>query len=64
MQSLNEKEWQAVEICVQIVLYFLIYVPFYRIYSNSQEGTLSYCHNEDIDDMNGTIELEYDIEGL
>ena len=50
--------------CVQIVLYFLIYVPFYRIYSNSQVGTSSYCHNEDIDDMNETIELEHDIEGL
>ena len=50
--------------CVQIVLYFLVYVPFYRIYSNSQAGTLSCCHNEDIDDMNETIELEHDIDGL
>ena len=50
--------------CVQIVLYFLVYVPFYRIYSNSQVGTLSYCHNKDIDDMNETIELEHDIKGL
>ena len=50
--------------CVQIVLYFLIYVPFYRIYSNSQASTSSCCHNKDIDHMNETIELEHDIEGL
>ena len=37
---------------------------FYRIYSNSQAGTLSCCDNEDIDDTNETIELEHDIEGL
>ena len=51
-------------ICVQIVLCFLVYVSFYRIYSNSQAGTSSYCDNEDIDDMNETIKLEPDIEGL
>ena len=50
--------------CVQIILCFLVYVPFYRIYSDSQAGTSSCCHNEDIDDMNETIELEHDIEGL
>ena len=50
--------------CVQIVLCFLVYVPFYRIYSNSQVGTLSCCYSEDINDMNETIELEHDIEGL
>ena len=50
--------------CVQIALCFLIYVPFYRIYFNSQASTSSYCHNENIDDMNETIELEHDIEGL
>ena len=50
--------------CVQIVLCFLVYVSFYRIYSNSQAGTSSHCNNEDIDDMNETIELEPDIEGL
>ena len=48
----------------QIVLYFLVYVPLYRIYSNSQAGTSFYCYNEDIDDMNETIELQHDIEGL
>ena len=50
--------------CMQIVLCLLVYVPFYRIYSNSQAGTSSYCHNDDINDMNEMIELEYDIEGL
>ena len=50
--------------CVQIVLYFLVYVSFYRIYSDSQVGTSSCCHNEDIDDVNETIKLEHDIEGL
>ena len=50
--------------CVQIVLCFLVYVPFYRIYSNSQAGTSFCCYIEDIDDMNETIELEHDIEGL
>ena len=50
--------------CVQIVLCFLVYVPFYRIYSNSQVGTSSCCYSEDINDMNETIELEHDIKGL
>ena len=50
--------------CVQIVSCFLIYVPFYRIYSNSQAGTSSCCYNKDIDDMNETIELEHNIEEL
>ena len=50
--------------CVQIVLCFLVYVPFYRIYSNSQVGTSSCCYDEDIDDTNETTELEHDIEGL
>ena len=45
-------------------LSFPVYVPFYRIYSDSQAGTSSCCHNEDIDDINETIELEHDIEGL
>ena len=50
--------------CVQIVLCFLVYVPFYKIYSNSQASTTSHCDNEDIADMNETIELEHDIKGL
>ena len=50
--------------CVQIVLCFLVYVLFYRIYSNSQAGTSSCCHNKEIDDVNETIELDHDVEGL
>ena len=50
--------------CVQIFLCFLVYIPSYRIYSNSQVGISSCCYSEDIDDMNETIELEHDIEGL
>ena len=50
--------------CVQIVLCFLVYVPFYKIYSNSQASTTSHCDNEDIADMNEIIELEHDIKGL
>ena len=50
--------------CAQIVLYFLVYVPLYRIYSNSQAGTSFCCYNKDNNDMNETIELEHDIEGL
>ena len=45
-------------------LCFSVYVPFYMVYSNFQPGTPSCCHNEDIDDVNETIELEHDIEGL
>ena len=33
-------------------------------HSNSQANTSSYCYSKDIDDMNETIELEHDIEGL
>ena len=50
--------------CVQIILCFFVYIPFYRIYFDSQAGTLSYCHNEDVNDVNETIELTHDIEGL
>ena len=50
--------------CAQIIFCFLVYVLFYRIHSNSQASTSSCCYNEDIDDMNETIELEHDIEGL
>ena len=49
---------------MQIVLCSLVYVLFYKIYYDSQAGTLSCCCNEDIDDMNETIELDHDIEGL
>ena len=50
--------------CVQIVLCFFVYVPFYRIYSNSQAGTSSYYYNKNIDDVNETIELDHDVEGF
>ena len=50
--------------CVPIVLCFPVYILFYRINFDSQAGTSSCCHNEDIDDMNETVELEHDIEGL
>ena len=47
--------------CVQIILCFSIYVLFYRINFDSQAGISSCCHNEDIDDVNETVELEHDI---
>ena len=50
--------------CVQIILYFFVYVLLYRICSDSQVGTLSLCHNEGVDDVNETIDLDYDVEGL
>ena len=50
--------------CVQMILCFSVYVPLYRIYSDSQTGTSSPCHNEDMDDVNETIDLDHDIEGL
>ena len=50
--------------CVQIILCFFVYVLLYRICSNSYVGTSSLCHNEDVDDVNKTIDLDHDIEGL
>ena len=50
--------------CVKIILCFSVYVQFHKIYPDSQAGTSSCCQNEDIDDMNETIKLEHDIEGL
>ena len=50
--------------CVQIFLCFSIYVPHYRICSGSQVGTSSLCHNESMDDVNGIIDLDHDVEGL
>ena len=38
--------------CLQITLCFFIYVLLYRIYSDSQVGTSSFCHNESVDDVN------------
>jgi len=50
--------------CAQIILCFSIYVPLYRIYSDSQVGTSSLCHNEGVDNVNETIELNYDVKGM
>ena len=49
---------------MQIVLRFLVYVQSYRIYYNSQTSTSSCYHNEDIDDINETVELDHVVEGL
>ena len=51
-------------VCVQIFLCFSVYVPLYRICSDSQVGTSSFCHNEGVDDVNETIELDRDVEGM
>ena len=50
--------------CVQIILCFSVYVPLYRIYSDSQVGTSSLCHNEGVDDVTETIELDHDVGGI
>ena len=51
-------------ICVQIILFFSLYVLLYKICSDSQVSTSSLYHNEDINNVNETIDLDYDIEGL
>ena len=50
--------------CVQIILCFSVYVPLYRIYSDSQVGTSSLCHNKGVDDVNETIDMNHNVEGL
>ena len=50
--------------CVQIILFFFIYVPLYRICFDSQGDTSSLYHYEGVDDMNDTIELDHDVEGM
>ena len=50
--------------CVLIVLCFSVYVLLYRIYSNSQVGISSLCHNESVDDVNEAIELDHNVEGM
>ena len=47
-----------------IILCFFVYVPFYKIYYDSLVGISSCFHNQDIDDVNETIELDHDIKGL
>ena len=50
--------------CVQIILCFSVYVLLYRIYLDSQVGTSSLCHNEGVDDVTETIELDHDVGGI
>ena len=50
--------------CVQIISCFLVYVLLYSICFDSQMGTSSFCHNEGVDDVNETIDLDHDVEGL
>ena len=50
--------------CVQIILCFFVYVPLYRLCSNSQVGTSSLCHNKGVDDVNVTINLVHNVERL
>ena len=50
--------------CVQIILCFSIYVLLYRICSDSQVGTSSLCHNKGVDDVNEIIELDHGVEGM
>ena len=50
--------------CVQIISCFLVYVLLYSICFDSQMGMSSFCHNEGVDDVNETIDLDHDVEGL
>ena len=50
--------------CVQIIWYFSIYVLLYRICSDSQVGTSSFCCHEGVDDVNEKIDSDHDVEGL
>ena len=50
--------------CMQIILCFSVYVPLYRICSDSQVGRSSLCDIESVDDVNETIELDHDVEGM
>ena len=50
--------------CVQIILCYFVYVPLYRICFDSQVGTSSLCHNEGVDDVNETIELDHNVKGM
>ena len=50
--------------CLQIVLCFSVYVLLYRICFDSQVGTSFLCHNESVVDVNETTELDHDVEGM
>ena len=49
---------------MQIILCFSVYVPLYRICFDSQVGTSSLCHNKGVDDVNETIDMNHNVEGL
>ena len=50
--------------CMQIILYFSIYIPLYRICSDFQVGTSFHYHNEGVDDVHEIIKLDHDVEGI
>ena len=50
--------------CVQIILCFFVYVSLYRICFDSQVGTSSFYHDEGVDDVNETIEFDHDVKGM
>ena len=43
---------------------FSVYVLLYRICFDSKVSTSSLCHNEGVDDVNETMDLDHDVEGL
>ena len=43
--------------CVQIILCFSVYVLLFRICFDSQVGTSSLCNNEGMDDVNETYAI-------
>ena len=49
---------------MQIILCFSVYVLLYRICFDSQVGTSSLCHNKGVDDVNETIDMNHNVEGL
>ena len=49
---------------MQIILCFFVYVLLYRICFDSQVGTSSLCHNKGVDDVNETIDMNHNVEGL
>ena len=49
---------------VQIIICFSIYVSLYRNCFDFQMGTSSLCHNEGVDDVNETIDLGHDVGSL
>ena len=50
-------------VCVNYLM-FSVSGLFYRINFDSQVGTPSLCHLEDVSSVNETITLDHDIKGL